>query len=384
VLGVLGEKAVTTRRSVQQATTFFCLVYLIPKETTTPVPVLGESGLGSGRKAEVDLTNSPRVIAPGSAEEKAMWKNKRENKLRLIKEIAASQLLQEELAKTDPNLVSVASFLSKVCGTDEGARHLKETAGLLIREGGKGAVVAETVKRGADRDKKEVAGTDAVAILSSRLSGGYEGPATASEPSGDSVVIPLENEETGLSEARVIAIAEDARGLNIPEVEGTIASDVILPSDNVMSMGSSTDASPDHTSSRREFPGRVTRSAAGCRVYIHPPVGDEDEWPGRVLNPDGTIIQKVTLGQEGGAGTGYYEDFRRGDDVPVETVVTPDKVADEIGDVRVLPTILFRSVPSSHRYLPCASDQRRQWSREPHSRCRLMCRRKYVQSPTCP
>jgi len=45
----------------------------------------------------------------------------------------------------------------------------------------------------------------------------------------------------------VIAIAEDARGTNIPEVEGTIAPDVILPGDNVMSIGSSTDVSLDHS-----------------------------------------------------------------------------------------------------------------------------------------
>jgi len=73
----------------------------------------------------VDRTDWPRIVAPRSAEERAMWKNKRDNKLRLIKEIAASQLLQEELGKTDPNLVSVASFLSKVCGTDKDTRHLR-------------------------------------------------------------------------------------------------------------------------------------------------------------------------------------------------------------------------------------------------------------------
>jgi len=46
----------------------------------------------------------------------------------MIREIAANQLLQEELAKIDPNLVSVAAFMSKVCGTDGGLQKLKETA----------------------------------------------------------------------------------------------------------------------------------------------------------------------------------------------------------------------------------------------------------------
>jgi len=307
----------------------------------------------------VARTDSPRIVAPGSAEERAIWKNKRDNKLRLIKEIAASQLLQEELAKTDPNLVSVASFLSKVCGTDKDTRHLRETAGSLIREGG----------------KEGVARTGAVTILSSELSTGYEGPAAAFESSGDSVVIPVEDEETDISEVQVNAVAEEARGINIPVVEGTIVSGMTLPGDNVMSVGSSTDVSLDHSTcgssvsasesrkrtadespdrdcdvrSRREFPGRVTRSSAGCRVYIPTSVGDEDEWPGRVLNPDGTIIGKVTLGQEGEAGTGWDEGLRGVDDVPAEVGVTPDEVTDEIGDVRALPTL---PIPSSFLVAP--------------------------------
>jgi len=261
--------------------------------------------------------------------------------------------------------VSVASFLSKVCGTDRGAKHLKETAGLLIREGGKEDEVAGTGKCSPDENKDEIAGTDAVAILSSGLFGGHKGPATASELSGDSVVISLEDEEPGVSEAHVIAIAENACGLNIPEVEGTIASDVILPGDNDMSIGSSTDASPDHstcgssvrasesrkrtadespdrdydTSSRREFPGRVTRSAAGCRVYIPPPVGDEKEGPGRVLYPDGTIIGKLTLAQEGEAVAGGQEGVRVVDNVAAEMVVPLNEVTNESGGILVLPTI---------------------------------------------
>jgi len=56
------------------------------------------------------------------------------------------------------------------------------------------------------------------------------------------------------------------------------------------------DASPD--SSRRDFPGLVTRSAAGCRIYVPPITDGGDECPGRVLNDDGTIRQIVTVGQE--------------------------------------------------------------------------------------
>jgi len=42
------------------------------------------------------------------------------------------------------------------------------------------------------------------------------------------------------------------------------------------------DASPDREreeSSRRDFPGRVTRSAAGCRVYIPPITSEGDDCP---------------------------------------------------------------------------------------------------------
>jgi len=54
--------------------------------------------------------------------------------------------LQEELAKTNPNLISAASFLSKVCGTDSGYQKLKEATEAIIQKG-----VAE---------KENVAGAD--------------------------------------------------------------------------------------------------------------------------------------------------------------------------------------------------------------------------------
>jgi len=60
----------------------------------------------------------------------------------MIREIAANQLLQEELAKTDPNLASVASFMNSVCGNAHSVQDLKETAQLLIQRGIKGRQVA--------------------------------------------------------------------------------------------------------------------------------------------------------------------------------------------------------------------------------------------------
>jgi len=65
---------------------------------------------------------------------------------------------------------------------------------------------------------------------------------------------------------------------------------------NRLAEGSPERAQDGH--SRREFPGRVTRSAAGSRVYL-PPGGDGgDDCPGRIINDDGTIRTKVTIGQE--------------------------------------------------------------------------------------
>jgi len=42
----------------------------------------------------------------------------------------------------------------------------------------------------------------------------------------------------------------------------------------------------------------VTRSAAGCRIYLPTKRDDRIEYPGRILNDDGTIAKKLTVGQE--------------------------------------------------------------------------------------
>jgi len=71
----------------------------------------------------------------GSAEEKIILAAKYDNKQRMIRELAANQLLQKELAKSDPSLVCVSAFKSRVCGTDKGATKLRETADSVIQEG---------------------------------------------------------------------------------------------------------------------------------------------------------------------------------------------------------------------------------------------------------
>jgi len=55
---------------------------------------------------------------------------------------------------------------------------------------------------------------------------------------------------------------------------------------------------PQREHSRRKFPGRVMRSAAGCCVYLPTVEDGENDCPGRILNEDGTIRTKITVNQE--------------------------------------------------------------------------------------
>jgi len=91
----------------------------VPGEIATP----GHES--SGAAAVVESAVQPEAIpqtttitwVPGSAEEKAAMKGKYDHKQLMLREIAASQLLQEEIAKSDPNLLSVsASSLASMNG----------------------------------------------------------------------------------------------------------------------------------------------------------------------------------------------------------------------------------------------------------------------------
>jgi len=83
------------------------------EEVGDELPILGEgaTGMSSGVNTdEVDggHVNTPQIplggqVVPGSEAEIVGMKNKYDNRQRVIKEIAASQLLQEELAKCDPS-----------------------------------------------------------------------------------------------------------------------------------------------------------------------------------------------------------------------------------------------------------------------------------------
>jgi len=89
-----------------------------PGEIATP---LSESATDSGEILVIpDLTRTPTnaLIVPGSEEDKVARRARVNATQERVREIAANQLLQEELAKIDPNLACVSSFLSRVCGVD--------------------------------------------------------------------------------------------------------------------------------------------------------------------------------------------------------------------------------------------------------------------------
>jgi len=108
-----------------------------PGEVATP---MSESVNTEGETSIMpDVTRTPTIapVMPGSEEEKAARKVRYDAKRVMIREIAASQLHQEELAKSDPNLVSVSSFIlhEQSLRRRSGGRLLKETAELFIQKG---------------------------------------------------------------------------------------------------------------------------------------------------------------------------------------------------------------------------------------------------------
>jgi len=79
-------------------------------------------------------TSAGRIVS-GSKEEAVAMKLKYDNRQRMIREIAVSQLLQEELTKSNLSFGSVISFMNKVCGTDSAAQKLEEAALSAIQKG---------------------------------------------------------------------------------------------------------------------------------------------------------------------------------------------------------------------------------------------------------
>jgi len=108
----------------------------MPADVTSPVQ--GNTGLGEECEERPDRPQGSLTgkNLTGTEEETLALRAKYDNRQRMIREIAASQLLQEELAKIDPNLVSVHAFMNNVCGIDSATRKLRKAAMSVIQKGG--------------------------------------------------------------------------------------------------------------------------------------------------------------------------------------------------------------------------------------------------------
>jgi len=286
---------------------------------TEMVSEVNTDGVDGGR---VEMPQN-RVVS-GSAAEMLAIKNKYDNRQRAIKEIAATQLLQEELAKSEPNLVSVFAFMNKVCGTGSEARKLKDAALSAIQKGaatGEGGMPVASLVDAVPIEERSV-----VAMETEKSDG---------DVNAQSVEEGARNVDSG-EKSRPIAMVDGVRDDIAKPSDASVAlpeevvleqdtTDVISLADTVVSLeGSSSDGdlssstcgnsvsatenrkrpaegSPERgfgEGSRREFPGLITRSVAGCRVYIPAAEKDNGDCPGRILNDDGTFAMKITVRQD--------------------------------------------------------------------------------------
>jgi len=148
VFGVgAGARSDTPTTNLGGVASFSCAIPEVPAHegfdeapaapSEVPTPMIGMTivrEIASDVQGPVQTPKSTEIV-PGSVEDDIARKIRYDHRQKLIREIAASQLLQEELAKNNPNLVMAASFLSQVSGTDAGYRKLKETAGARIKKG---------------------------------------------------------------------------------------------------------------------------------------------------------------------------------------------------------------------------------------------------------
>jgi len=286
-----------------------------PGAITTTVPTIISKEKILAEQGQQHKGNEVSAEQKGEA---ALQRQKIANNQRRIREIAVSQLLQEELAKLEPNLASVASFLGKVCGTGIETKKLQNAARLAIQKAVSPEVVESVIVEVGNKDLSTLKIVAAVTNIDTVTIAMVEGD--------DSIVPPTNviawNDLTTIATNRVLAAICPCLDVEILVID---ESDAVSLADTVMSAGGSSsegdqspstcgssvsatgtckrlaDESPERAQeehSQREFPGCVTRSAAECRVYL-PPVGDgRDNCPGRILNDDGTIRTKVTIGQE--------------------------------------------------------------------------------------
>jgi len=108
---------------------------IIPEQLAEIVSsVVDKRDLKGGGGETAPVKGAKRMV-PGSKEEAVALKLRYDNRQRMIQETAATQLLQEVLAKSDPNLVSVFTFMNKVCDTNSATLKFKKAAVSAIPKG---------------------------------------------------------------------------------------------------------------------------------------------------------------------------------------------------------------------------------------------------------
>jgi len=238
---------------------------------------------------------------------------------KLLEEIDASALVQEELRKTDPNLASVSSFLSVVTGAAKRKGGVKEAedepiaeAGAKVASTGIVALLTPSAKYLEQQPKtrivaaKSLLGDELKKTNPSMVSiAAFRKDAHGEESRGaiksGAVQTMMQENTVGrelvlggdghqqiqvseFPEAKIVMSDDAAMSVGDSEEEETESDDSSGNSesssdgDSVVSRGNrkkpateSPERGPAGTI-RKEFPGMVTRSDAGCRIYVPPNV----------------------------------------------------------------------------------------------------------------
>jgi len=244
---------------------------------------------------------------------------------KMIEEIDASALMQDELRRTDPNLASASSFLSVLTGGTKRKRSVKESENVTVTEtetkvvSTKLAVVQPPSVRYLEKQR-----TTRIVAAESLLRDELKkiNPSMTSVAAFRKAAYGDESlETTDLGARRMIeqevttetelVLEEDGHKLKAQAGECHEA-ELVMSDDAEMSFGdsdeketgsngfsggyaSSSDGesvvnrgsrkrpaaeSPDQElaeTTRKEFPGTMTRSDAGCRIYVPPPEKEEEK-----------------------------------------------------------------------------------------------------------
>jgi len=319
-----------------------------PGEIQTPVresaDVAPEEITNARRSGQ---TPEPVAIVPVPRRVDAVGKTRYDQKQKMIREIAASQLLREELAKRNPNLVSAASFLREISSTEAGYNELKEMTEARIRGGLAERGMASTPEAGVEVaanvvDAANALDADVVAIMP--LASVREPIVEVPAPEADAInrLGPGDDETGAVSVADPVMSVGSSSG----DEDQSRSSDgsYVSRSGNRKRMAEESPERDQGESSRREFPGRVSRSAAGCRIYVPEGKDDKPDCPGRILNDDGSVMARMTVQQDCPAVVGT------GEGVTVVGMENPDacSIRDETaGDLsEMAPAVQITPVPS--------------------------------------